>query len=710
MLTVPIDQCEKYFQNSREHFLYWMKIADAILMLAIRSSIAEDISKDNQDLSNCELIPDLTDDRKCICSMLQSLKVMENESESNNVFLPISFLFQRFAFSPTEKIGFILGVCAASSQKYQKIFSLLQGNSSTGPSLELCQKLIHILQIGSMDECIYNLLGYQDDIKYLIFGLGSNVNRNKNWINKIIEIDSRILAFINEVSFVSPTLEDCLLIEYPYDDTEDELYTKVDASVDSLIEKYLVNLKKQTDSVMSILVLKGAQGCGKITKVKSIAKRYSKMILFIDYNKFIDCDKSDLIPKIQYLILEACLTDGIICFTGLTIDSKYKDSMEILLSKLYEYIKFFILTTDELDQRLLSFQSKRYIFTEITFLELTQAQRLEYWLKVTAGQNLLQEELEKISRGFLLTKGKINNIVRAFEFSKSGDCDTDTEMLKNMCIDNSIYDFGFLATRVKKAFNWDDIILGENCKNRLVDICNRVKYKDKVYNQWGFKEKSPYGNGISMLFYGPPGTGKTMAAQVMAKQIGCELYKVDLSQIVDKYIGETEKNLKKIFDNANRANVMLFFDEADSIFSKRTQVSNANDKYANVETSYLLQKMEEYEGICILATNFLVSFDDAFKRRIKFMVNFPMPDEKERLVIWQKAFPSGIKLSPDIQLQRLAEKYELTGSSIKSIVISSAFYAAANNEEISMKHIFLALKDELEKDGKVIIKREFDMY
>jgi AAA+ superfamily predicted ATPase len=434
------------------------------------------------------------------------------------------------------------------------------------------------------------------------------------------------------------------------------------------------------------------------------------MVLFIDYDKFIDCDKSDLISRIQYLILEACLTDGIICFTGLTIDSKYKDSMEILLSKLYEYIKFFILTTDELNQGLLSFQSKRYIFTEIIFPELTQAQRLEYWLKSTAGQDLLQEELEKISRGFLLTKGKINNIVRAFEFSKSGNRDTDTEMLKNMCIDNSIYDFGFLATRVKKAFNWDDIILNENCKNRLADICNRVKYKDKVYDQWGFKEKSPYGNGISMLFYGPPGTGKTMAAQVMAKQIGCELYKVDLSQIVDKYIGETEKNLKKIFDNANRANVMLFFDEADSIFSKRTQVSNANDKYANVETSYLLQKMEEYEGICILATNFLVSFDDAFKRRIKFMVNFPMPDEKERLVIWQKAFPSGMRLSPDIQLQRLAEKYELTGSSIKSIVISSAFYAAANNEEISMKHIFLALKDELEKDGKVIIKREFDMY
>lgn len=173
----------------------------------------------------------------------------------------------------------------------------------------------------------------------------------------------------------------------------------------------------------------------------------------------------------------------------------------------------------------------------------------------------------------------------------------------------------------------------------MVYAVNHIKYKNKVNGEWGFDKKLPYGKGLSVLFYGPPGTGKTMAAQVIANELGLELYKVDLSQMVSKYIGETEKNLSELFNEAQYSNAILFFDEADALFSKRTEVSDSKDKYSNVETSYLLQKIEEYEGIAILASNYLVNFDDAFKRRIKFIINFQMPGPEMRYKLWRKMFP-----------------------------------------------------------------------
>ena len=201
-----------------------------------------------------------------------------------------------------------------------------------------------------------------------------------------------------------------------------------------------------------------------------------------------------------------------------------------------------------------------------------------------------------------------------------------------------------------------------------------------------------------------------MAAKIIADYVGFELFKIDLSQLVDKFIGQTEKNLKIIFDKAANSNVILFFDEADSIFSKRTSVSNSNDKYANIETSYLLQKIEEFEGVSILSTNFLSGFDEAFKRRIMFFVNFNLPNLDNRYLLWKKAFPDNINLSFDVDLFRLAEKFELSASNIKSVALSAAFFAAKDGNVIEWKHIKLALKDELEKNGKILLDDDLNFY
>ena len=187
-----------------------------------------------------------------------------------------------------------------------------------------------------------------------------------------------------------------------------------------------------------------------------------------------------------------------------------------------------------------------------------------------------------------------------------------------------------LARKITPKYAWDDIVLPADRLEQLREICNHVKYRERVYGQWGFDRKLSLGKGLSILFAGPSGTGKTMAAEIIAGALGLDLYKIDLSTVVSKYIGETEKNLSRIFIEAETSNSILFFDEADALFGKRSEVKDSHDRYANIEIGYLLQRMEEYEGVVILATNFRKNMDEAFVRRLHFTVEFPFPNEEDR--------------------------------------------------------------------------------
>ncbi len=268
--------------------------------------------------------------------------------------------------------------------------------------------------------------------------------------------------------------------------------------------------------------------------------------------------------------------------------------------------------------------------------------------------------------------------------------------------DGELKDYGVLgqlAVQIPPAFGWDDIVLGVRQKKLLQQLKNRVMYQKTVMGQWGFEKKIAYGTGISALFYGPPGTGKTMGAQVIAADLKLPLYRIDISRIASKYIGETEKNLGLLFDEANRRNIILFFDEADTLFAKRSGISNSNDRYANMETGYLLQKIEEYKGIAILATNYLENIDSAFQRRIQYIIHFPFPDEAMRLQLWKKSFPENAPMEDDVDFSFYAKKYELSGSSIKETALNSAYLAAAQGESIHDSHIKQALEFYFEKMG-----------
>jgi len=267
-----------------------------------------------------------------------------------------------------------------------------------------------------------------------------------------------------------------------------------------------------------------------------------------------------------------------------------------------------------------------------------------------------------------------------------------------------------LARHIEPRYGWDDIVLPADGLAQLREMCARARHQMRVLEHWGYGRKHARRHGTTALFAGAPGTGKTMAAEIIAGSLGLDLYRIDLSAVVSKYIGETEKNLERIFRAADQGDAVLLFDEADAIFGKRSEVRDARDRYANVEVAYLLQRLEIYEGLAILTTNLRGNIDEAFLRRLDHVLEFPMPEEAERLQIWERAVPSEAPVAPDVDLLFLARKFKLAGGHIRNIALTAAFLAAEDNTPIGMKHFARATRREYQKLGKLIAESDFEQH
>ncbi|MEU6592098.1 ATP-binding protein [Streptomyces sp. NPDC046881] len=264
-----------------------------------------------------------------------------------------------------------------------------------------------------------------------------------------------------------------------------------------------------------------------------------------------------------------------------------------------------------------------------------------------------------------------------------------------------------LAVRVSPQRGWDDLVLPADQTRRLREIVTRHQHSSLVYQEWGFPPLPS--SGVVALFSGPSGTGKTLAAEIIAGELGLDLYKVSLSSVVSKYIGETEKNLERIFGAAAAGDLVLFFDEADALFGKRSEVSDSRDRYANIEVAYLLQRLESYDGIVVLATNLRRNIDDAFLRRISVGVDFEAPGEADRRRIWQRAFPDSAPVS-ELDLEFLARQFRITGGTIRNAALGAAFRAAGDSGPITMERVVLALRSEFQKIGRLCTEAEFGRY
>lgn len=358
------------------------------------------------------------------------------------------------------------------------------------------------------------------------------------------------------------------------------------------------------------------------------------------------------------------------------------------------------------ERRSLSFQ----------FGDLSYGERFDWWNSYASqsGYTLSPFMTEMLASRFVLTAGQIKNAVAsARDASKLRDEGKQTLTLAELlqaARDQSDQSLGSLSLRVNTIYGWDDLVLPQVTLKQVQEIAAAIKNRHVVYSQWGFERRIAYGKGLKVLFAGPSGTGKTMTAGVIARDLGFDLFKIDLSSVVSKYIGETEKNLDRIFRAAHLSNAILFFDEADALFGKRSEVKDAHDRYANIEVAYLLQKVEEHEGAVILASNLSKNIDNAFSRRMHYVVEFPLPGEPHREQLWRGMFPPEAPLGSDVDFRFLAKQFQISGGDIKNVVLAAAFLAAQDGQVVTMEQVIKAVARQMSKQGRIPSTTDFKQY
>jgi winged helix domain-containing protein/ATPase family protein associated with various cellular activities (AAA) len=338
-------------------------------------------------------------------------------------------------------------------------------------------------------------------------------------------------------------------------------------------------------------------------------------------------------------------------------------------------------------------------------------ERSAVWRSVLDGAAPAGTDPAHTTAGFRLTPEQIHRAARAASLraSAAGRGITPDDLRAGARAQNAA-GLERLARRIAPKVAWDDLVLPAHVVVQLQELVARVRQRDQVLDAWGLGARSSKGRGIKALFAGDSGTGKTISAEVVAHDLGLDLYVIDLSTVIDKYVGETEKNLDRIFAEADRLNGVLLFDEADALFGKRSEVKDAQDRYANVEVAYLLQRMELFDGLAVLTTNLRSNIDDAFARRLDAIVDFPMPEDDDRRRLWEQHLRPGLPRSADVDLDFLAGAFKISGGNIRNIVLAAAFLAAEADRPVTMADLVRATEREYRKLGHLVVEREFGTY
>lgn len=460
------------------------------------------------------------------------------------------------------------------------------------------------------------------------------------------------------------------------------------------------------------LYFQGPRGIGKRRVAEALARRLAAPLLIADLARA-PTAVEELEVALTTLLRAALLQEAVLYCTGIDafLDERRIREHHDLLARIERHQGIVILAGSQAWRR----ADANLAMQVVSFPALDSSQRRAYLQRCLAasGVTLAAAELDALAERLQLTPEQISGTVadavnlarwrKTLTATRSDRARSSQPTLAELFAaarGQSDHHLRDLARKITPRYTWDDLVLPADELAQLHEICQQAQHRNTVYEQWGFGRKLALGKGLNVLFSGPPGTGKTMAGDVIANELSLALYKIDLSQVVSKYIGETEKNLERIFTAAQNTNAILFFDEADALFGKRSEVKDAHDRYANIEVGYLLQKMEEYEGVAILATNLRSHMDDAFVRRMHAIVEFPFPDEIHRRRIWEVMFPPEAPLAEDVDLALLAREVKLAGGNIRNIALTAAFYAADAGETIGMSHLLRSARREHQKIGR----------
>jgi ATP-dependent 26S proteasome regulatory subunit len=391
---------------------------------------------------------------------------------------------------------------------------------------------------------------------------------------------------------------------------------------------------------------------------------------------------------------------------------KFQGYMDLAFAKLHlKNILVFALSREPIGMKDIT----REEYTELELPTPMNQEREDCW-RYFSKQYALEKDVEipEMATKFLFTPGKIKAALHHARSlaTMNKDILISRATLFQGCYGQMSSELTQKATKVKANFGFDDIVMNKDQRETLEHAIDQMNFRKKVYDNWNYTKKYPYGRGLSILLFGAPGTGKSMCAQVIAHELNLELYRVDLSKVIDKYVGETEKSISMIFREAKKCNVVLFFDECDTLFDKRSDDGGSNQASNNNKTALLLQEVEAYDGVSVLATNYKHNIDPAFFRRMKYIVEFQFPDPDTREILWKTTIPKDTPLGDDVDIRFLAERFEFVGGNIKNCILNAAFLAAADGdgEKVCMRHYLQAIRYEYVKVGKVFTRADFEPY
>ncbi len=596
---------------------------------------------------------------------------------------------------------FCLLVCIAFelNSKYEKIFAFLQDDiSKKRPSLELVSKIMDLTftkKIKFLDEMIKSPLFRTRGINF--------VEEANGVLARPLRINESILQFLIENNKPKINLNDYqrlyqirtsnTIIEKNNDLVTDILNLEPFKKNIIIVSRYITN-KLSNKNKLVIILLAGKRGCGRKTFIKSLIEDYLGFTdsLSVVHLSFLKTENLNSIHHVLgQSVLDALLHKSFLYFEKIEelINSEQnpgnnKDFLNLIINELQilkdKKIGFVFISVDKKNQNAFSIMDDQNMkenieFIKIDFPDLSIYDRIKIWnyfnnhFKI----DLEEKDISDLSLKFEFTIGQIKHCLlnaknaTLFGTTNGGDKIVSVSDIYNSCYEYSNKQLYNTAMTMKDTFTLDDIILPADKKNQLKEILDYLKNQNLVFEEWGFRKKMGLKWGVNVLFSGESGTGKTMAAQIIANELKLEIYKIDLSSLVSKYIGETEKNINKIFEQAKTSNAIIFFDEADAIFGKRTDIKDSHDRYANVEVNYLLQKLEDHDEIVILATNMKQNIDEAFIRRMHFVVDFAFPNEEERLQIWGNVFPKPAFYldEENIDFSFLARQFKVTGADDK---------------------------------------------
>jgi AAA+ superfamily predicted ATPase len=643
-------------------------------------------------------------------------RVIDERREASlaaGVHLALSQLARVFALTPFEERILLLALAPEIDLKHERLFAWLQDDiSRKRPCVDLAMKLF----CAGPQERLQSYAAFTPKAPLLRARLLRPLDKTENpLLSRPLMLDDPIASFLLSEA-AGDDVPPCSRIHAAPRPFESLRWSEVmRGELSEIVGAYV--RRELAPSRRIIFHLNGPPGSGRKTLASCLCGENKARLLIVDIQQLtnhLENFEEALRTAFRHGLLHQCAI--YLEHAGpLLADDDKAAALRTALRRAIDDLSWLTFIATEADW------SGGELFRYHTFLTVQLpmpdiAARKRLWASLAAESRLRfvrDVSWDDVASKFRLTPGQIEGAIETAATRsrlRGPDAEIGETDLHKGCDAQSNRKLAALARRLAAQYTWDNITLPLSAMAQLHEVCAQVRHRQTVYSDWGFNGVLSLGKGLSVLFYGQSGVGKTMAVEVIANDLQLEAFKIDLSTVVSKYIGETEKNLSRIFQEAESSNAILFFDEADALFGKRSEVKDAHDRYANIEINYLLQRIEEFDGLVILATNLRKNIDEGFFRRMHFAVEFPFPDAAYRYRIWKQHLPDRAPVNGDINFDYLAERFNLAGGNIRNVVVNAAFLAAENGTAISMEHLIRATRREYEKIGRVCTDMDFRPY